>query len=350
LNKQFSSLLVLLIFASLGIACAQGVERVNVHRLQCCEAVTRPSDISTYKGTLYVLDDFTIRVLAYSDDGSLKYTFGGIGNGRGELFHPQKIAISDDLVAVLDRLNHRIGLFSHTGKHVGEMALPHGDATLALAINNKDHLFLNDPRSGTLVSEYDVHGALVRKFGEMTSMPGLFGEAGRKYTSEALRMSANRVWLATDQDDNVYALFVLAPVIRKYSSQGVLLYERKLGTSIAQELESIFLNYKPQVGGFLSSNLDGEQVPIIMRGIVFDDQSGNLEILAAMDPDRQGMQLEVGRDGAIKKVTILDGLQNGAFFKIAASKQTLYLVPMFTTGIFVTTLGSQSVQYKEKIP
>ncbi len=116
------------------------------------------------RGRIFVTDEFNHRVLVYAPDFSLIAAIGGHGAGIGEFRYPRGIAIAPDgTVYVADAWNHRIavigadlavkGSFGSLGSGAGQLDEPCGVAFVngALAVleksNHRIQLFTPDGRS-----------------------------------------------------------------------------------------------------------------------------------------------------------------------------------------------------------
>ena len=82
-------------------------------------------------GSIFIVDAGDHAVHAYTRDGALVRTFGGLGDGPGQLHSPAAIAIGEDgLLYVTDSGNDRVQVFTGAGKLVrgwGSRGAGHGD-------------------------------------------------------------------------------------------------------------------------------------------------------------------------------------------------------------------------------
>ena len=78
-----------------------------------------PSDVVAGKnGKVYVLDGVNNKVKVFNQQGTLLFSFGGTGAGKGQFNFPLGIGIGvADRIYVADSGNHRVQIFSSEGKY-----------------------------------------------------------------------------------------------------------------------------------------------------------------------------------------------------------------------------------------
>jgi len=205
----------------------------------------------------------------------------------------------------------------------------------SMATDKQGRVFINSPHHGKLVTEYDASGNMVRQFGDLTTLAGLYGREGDHQKAESLKWAANRVWMTSDETGSLYVAYMIAPVIRKYNADRQLVFEKRLTGDIGERLVSLFWDYSPEKGG-MSSGVEGAQVPYITKDIAFDKSTGRLYVLAANDLQKKNSIFEFDKNGEQLRVFSIGGKQEGLFYKLAAADGRLYLTTLFSPGVFVS--------------
>jgi hypothetical protein len=325
---------------SAGACLAQTPSELRLDPVNCCHGLPGPALAAVEQGVLYVLDDPTNRLLAYKSDGSPWFTAGSIGSGPGQFFHPSALRSQTDSLTILDWSNKRVEFFSASGEYLHSFTVADLDPA-SMATDRQGRVFINSPHHGKLVTEYDTSGKLLRQFGDLTTLAGLYGREGDHQKAESLKWAANRVWMTSDDEGSLYVAYMIAPVIRKYNAAGQLVFEKRLTGDIGERLVSIFWDYSPAKGG-MSSGVEGAQVPYITKDIAFDKSTGRLYVLAANDLQKRNSIFEFDRNGEQLRVFSVGGKQEGLFYKLAAADGRLYLTTLFSPGVFVSApLSSQ---------
>lgn len=93
--------------------------------------------VSDQGGMFTALDSKRGRIFTFDKDGTLLYTFGGLGSQQSNFRTPSAIEVVDDRVMVLDKDNNRLSVFEPTlyGSKIREavIALNHGESEKATA-------------------------------------------------------------------------------------------------------------------------------------------------------------------------------------------------------------------------
>jgi len=288
-------------------------------------SVQKPSVTAGNSHYVYVYDDLTNRLFVFDRAGKLLHTVGRTGPGPGEFYHATGLEASDSVVTVYDRWNRRVELFSPEGQFRAEFPAPSNSR--AFAADGNGRVYINDPQQGHLISVYDSSGKNTANFGELTTVSALYQT---KDTSRdaALRLQANRVWLATDKEGNVYASYVIAPVIRKYDRNGHLAFERFIQGAEADSLRNIFWHVRSGEK-LLSSPFDGTQVDYITKAVMADSSVGRVYVLGGIEA-----LFEFDSNGNQVRVLPIKRNHGGQILHSSLSEHTVLFTVVFQTGLY----------------
>ncbi len=152
-------------------------------------------------------------IKVFDDSGKYLRTTSEKGRGPGDTLMPGAIALSPDGdLVVFERGGYRIQYFSPEGKSKKIIKFKHAFSWGGVTSKNEliayDHF--NTFHSRTLISVIDNNGKKIRDI-------GAYHDKSKNITG------SDRLLFAIDNNDNVYAANVWAPVIRKYSPDGRML-------------------------------------------------------------------------------------------------------------------------------
>src|SRR5210317_1094777 len=87
-----------------------------------------PSDVvAGNNGKVYVLDGVNNKVKVFNQQGTLLFSFGGTGGGKGQFNFPLGIGIGvADRIYVADSGNQRVQIFSSEGKYLSQFSTETG--------------------------------------------------------------------------------------------------------------------------------------------------------------------------------------------------------------------------------
>lgn len=302
----------------------QGRYRSSLLQLKLFQLPVRQLPVLTAsEGKLYVLDPSTNRLFICNENGLVLRTVGSIGSGPGQFFRPSAISASRESLVVLDRGNDRVEVFSLQGIFQSQFSV--GGEVRSLAAGDNGLIYVNDPQSGHLVTVFDEQGRVVRSFGSLATVSGLYG------TGDGLRndlgIQASRVWLAVGNAGNVYAAHIIAPVVTEYSSKGTLLSQFRIGGTVGRQLSEMFFAGARQ--GVLMEIIDGKLVPVIVKGIGVDRRTGQILVLTSMS------RLFVFSPGLRQTdAMVLRGAPDAQLFAFGVDARTVWIVRGFLPGAF----------------
>ena len=158
-----------------------------------------------------------------------------IGNEPGRILNPFAFAVAPDgTFAVGDAPNNqeRIQVFTPAGFRIGGFTLPGAprarvvlDGLVLNGIGSLQYtgksIFLSQPESGALITEYSLAGAPIRSFGEPRRTP--------HDDDPALRAALNIGLPLVDPRGGFFFVFQTGePMFRKYDVGGQLIFERRI--------------------------------------------------------------------------------------------------------------------------
>jgi DNA-binding beta-propeller fold protein YncE len=142
-----------------------------------------PSDVvSGSNGKIYVLDGVNNKVKVFNRQGTLLFSFGGTGGGKGHFNFPLGIGIGvADRIYVADSGNHRVQIFSSEGKYLSQFSTETGQkqikpsdptdvvvdsaASKCFVVDNDNHwIFAYDLKRGKPIGVYGTMGMEKNEF------------------------------------------------------------------------------------------------------------------------------------------------------------------------------------------
>ena len=188
-----------------------------------------------------------------------------IGVEAGKLLRPLAFDSAPDgtfVIADAPFRSERVQAFFYAGGTVGGFTLP-GRTTPRVALGNfvlsgvgsldftGKTIFVSQPESGALITEYGLDGRVLRSFGNLRAT----GHEGERDLHLALNAGIP-LWLGPK--DGFYFVFLGGvPTFRKYSADGTLLFERHVeGVEIDRHIQSL-------PGTWPKRQTDAGELPIV---------------------------------------------------------------------------------------
>lgn len=284
---------------------------------------------------LYLFDDRTNRLFICDQVGRASRIVGSIGDGEGQFYKPTAMTTTGHSIIIYDKGNSRIAILSLEG-NVDHYIPVHYDL-YGIAGDEKGLIYINDPSSGYLITVLDSKGEVLRRFGDIPKISSLYN-TNNETQDKRLRLTAGRVRLALDTSGNLFAVFVVAPVLREYSADGKLIKEISVEDSRRKPLSEIFWHGAPAGTLITYGVLDGNQIPFITKDVAFDPVAKHLVILTALSEiivfDVNGRQL-----GALT----IRGVAGWQIWRMAVEGSSIWLVRVFLPGSFRGTIPDQLV-------
>lgn len=293
-------------------------------------------DVAAHDSRYFVTDFKSNRVLVIKDNAEVEREFGRIGSGPGRLFHPGCIDVArDGTIYVEDGGNERVVKFTSDGRYLGEFRITNHEG---FAVGTHKEIYLGQPEEGHLITVYSGSGQKLRAFGQLKKFSDLYGAAFADKDTP-YKVALNRIRLSTDGDGNLYISFMLTPLIQKYSSDGNLLFERRLEDPEIDRLMQAIREKK-----YIATTRDAADARIVALDPVVEPATGNILV-----PLVDGSIYVADRDG--RKLTLLrpQVLQqpNQAFYPFIAglgANGELLVTPFPPKHWYRLTLPATSVE------
>ncbi len=200
-----------------------------------------PSDIAQdQNGSLYILDTGNYLIKKFSRDGRFIKSFGGQGQGPGELNHPTSINIDNDgNIVVSDQGNNRFEVMSPDGRYIESYSLQDirpgifrfnsiGQIVMAASGIGGGVIVLGgdeeeEETSNPLFRVFETSGEMKNKIGEMIDI-------GDGISNSMI----NNLYYCLDEKDNIYLTYRSVNRIEKHSPSGEIQFriERELNYEV----------------------------------------------------------------------------------------------------------------------
>lgn len=209
----------------------------------------------------------------------------GVGAEPGRVLRPSRFDFAPDETFVIADApfgTQRVQIFFETGARLGGFSFPDTDAPLITAqglvvsgVGSLEYtgksIFVSQPETGALVSEYTLDGRPARSFGELRA-------TGQEQDRDVhLALNVGRV-VVNPQGGFYYVFLAGEPVFRKYDVAGKLVFERHIhGVELDEYVGALPTTWPKRRGG------SGE-VPLVMQTVrtAEADTGGNLWISLAV--------------------------------------------------------------------
>ncbi|MFC1564612.1 NHL repeat-containing protein [candidate division KSB1 bacterium] len=207
-----------------------------------------PSDLVRDRdGNVYILDAGNFLVKKFSPLGEYLFSFGGEGQGPGELSHPASMNIdSEGNIIISDQGKNLYEVFSTEGRNLrsykhddirtrgfrynskGEMVMPAGGMGGGIIIMRGPGEDEED-KAEPLFRVYNNDGEFLREIGEQIDI-------GDRISN----MMVNNMYFCIDGKDNIYLTYRSLNRIQKYSPDGKLEFriERPLNYSVKEPVKA----------------------------------------------------------------------------------------------------------------
>ena len=236
--------------------------------------------LQKWESHILLADTYNNRIVILDSNLRVERQIGRIGQDPGNLFQPFDLAIdSKGNIYILDNLGKRIQVFDWNGKLISQFTSALTISTIA--VNSAGEIFVSRPYSGHVVDVLDLHGTLLRSFGDTRKMSDFYGD-GLRESNSRLGLAVNRCKLAFDAQENIYVAFEAAPVLQKYDKSGHLIFTKYITGGEAEMIRSTFRtkHKSPIVHSYRG---DGVSTPYTLSGMAIDRQTGRIWVSLLWD-------------------------------------------------------------------
>lgn len=263
------------------------------------EIITYPADLSeAFPGlklgeiagliqdgdSTFFLESYNHRLLAIKD-GKIVHQIGGIGQGKGEFYYPRDFAIDDrSNFYVLDFIGkgiNRVQYLDPGGKYLAGFNA--SSRAWGFAIDSSGHILMGMPALKEIITVHDTMGKRLAGFGKLVLPSEVYGgkyESSDKYYT----IPMNRVNIAVDKDDNTWVSFLFMPLVLKYDKKGDLILKKVIGLPGLEPVkEALWKPGSKEAKKYLSMNLDGIQMPVMIKDIIYNESQSTFYLLLGND-------------------------------------------------------------------
>jgi hypothetical protein len=234
----------------------------------------------TTSGVYYVFDRRGHSVHSVDPAGTASRTVVTIGGETGRVLEPTAFDLAPDgtfVVADAPGGRERLQIFDFAGNWISGFRLPgraeprvsvggltlNGVGTLAFLGNG---IALNQPETGSLITEYGFAGTPVRSIGRL--------RATGHEADQQLHLAMNAGIPVPHPDGGYFFVFLAgAPVFQRYDAKGALMFERVIQ---GRELDSVI---KQMPRAWPRRTVDGKELPLVVptvRAAAVDPTTGSL--------------------------------------------------------------------------
>ena len=291
-------------------------------------------------GMLYFLEMGNHRIISVKE-GEILDQIGRIGNGKGEFYYPKDFFIHKKTsYYVLDRGNKRIQIVDGTGRYIG--GFPDISKSWGFSVNSRGDVLLGQPILNKLLSIYNPKGKRLHQFGELINPSDIYGLEYKQY-DENYQLPMNRVYLSVDEDDNVWVGFLYMPLILKYNKNGDLAIRKILNIPGLEPLKKAVWQNPPPTE-YLSMNIDGIQLTLIIKDMAYNFDSSKLYVLLGDD-----RILVINSDGR-EECIIVPKIRRGSLDRIFITGNGDLMVTFFSSPVcYKLVMSSETKEQIKKM-
>lgn len=192
-----------------------------------------PADLLVTEENIYIVDKSDHNIVISDKSGNLIKRIGRLGNGPLEFNAPVTMAIIDDNLVVYDAGNQRIQVISRDDKCLKTYP------AVTLGQFGAGFLFSKDNTYYYSTEGYSSDYLLVHKTFEGKELGGfgqIYGEKTNYVKFEVDKVKRgnlpdylkNRIAPIKDSNENVYCIHIALPLVKKFGSNGKLIWEKEL--------------------------------------------------------------------------------------------------------------------------
>jgi hypothetical protein len=269
--------------------CLFSKEKVEVYKADLTEiypdlCLNQVREIIHKDGFLYLLEMGNHRIIKVKDNTVTKQ-IGRIGQKKGEFYYPQDFRITKEanfyVLDFVEKGANRVQIINREGNYISGFRT--GTKTWGFAVDSAGNVFLGQPHFGTLLNVYDSKGKRINKFGKLILPSEIYGKKYQSY-DKTYKIQMNRVNIDIDNKNDVWVSFLFMPVIIKYNSRGESIFTKILDIPGLSPLkQAIWKPGSKEAKNFLSRNIDGYQMTVIIKDMIYNDALKRIYLLMGND-------------------------------------------------------------------
>lgn len=210
-----------------------------------------PADMLVTEENIYIVDKRDHNIVISDKSGNLIKRIGRLGNGPLEFNSPVTMAIIDDNLVVYDAGNQRIQVISKDDKCLKTypaVTLGQFGAGFLFSKDNTYYYSTEGYTSDFLLAHKTYDGKELGGFGQ------IYGEKSYTINFETDKIKKgiipdtykNKVIPIKDTKGNVYCIHFALPLVKKYGSNGKLIWEKELDIPEFKVIKEIWLKYNKE--------------------------------------------------------------------------------------------------------
>lgn len=256
-------------------------------------------------GIMYVLEDGNHRIVSIKDN-VITNQIGRIGQKKGEFYYPKNFLIDKKgCYIVLDFVEkgaNRVQVVDKEGKYINGFLT--GTKSWGFGTDSKGNIYLGQPHFGNLVTVYNPKGKRLNSIGKLLLPSEIYGKEYEKKDS-IYKIPMNRVNMVIDENDNIYVSFLFMPILMKFNQKGELIFKKILNRpGLIPLKQAIWDPSTKEARQFLSRNIDGLQMTVITKDLLYIHQQEHIYILLGNNDilvlDLSGNEQKVIKPGIAK--------------------------------------------------
>ncbi|MCK4762768.1 MAG: hypothetical protein KAW12_11290 [Candidatus Aminicenantes bacterium] len=287
-SGRSAAALLWIVLTCLLFSASLGAGEIAVFKAELAETFTglnveNVSHLIQKNGILYILETGNHRVLTLKNN-VISGQLGRIGQKKGEFYYPRDLIVDNkSRLYVLDFVGksaNRVQIFDAAGELLSGFTI--ASKTWGFAVDSKGNVFLGQPHSGALISVFSPAGKRIAGIGNLIRPSEIYGKE-YKSSDRLFKNPMNRVHIAVDEKDNTWVSFLFMPLLIKFNPAGELLFKKVVDTPALTPLRKIIWQGGKESRDYLSRNIDGHQMTVIVKDMIYKPALKELYLLLGSD-------------------------------------------------------------------
>lgn len=264
-------------------------DKIKVHKAELTEIYSdlnlkAVQEIIHKNGALYLLETGNHRIIRV-ENNNITNQIGRIGQSKGEFYYPKSFLIDQKLnfyvLDFVDKGANRVQILNSAGDFTSGFLT--GTKTWGFGADSKGNVYLGQPHYGSLITVYNAKGKRINRFGELILPSEIYGEIYERKDKD-YKIPMNRINIAVDDKDNIWAGLLFMPLLIKYNTKGEIILKKVLDLPGLTPLKkTIWEPSGKEARQYLSRNIDGYQMTVIIKEIIYNTSLKKLYLLSGSD-------------------------------------------------------------------